>query len=74
LIWGACLISLALAVLFFESDAEDKTLILNLKTSPKYALALAFVFMVIIVSISYLFIFVGKTLMADLYVVLAVRQ
>lgn len=74
LLWGSSLISLALAVLIFESDTEDKALILNLKTSPKYALTLAFVFMIIVVSIAYLFVFIGKTLTAELYAGSAVRQ
>lgn len=74
LIWGLSLSSLALAVLVFESDANEKYLVLNLKTSPKYALTLAFMFMVIAVGVAYLFVFISKTLMADIYAGSAVRE
>ena len=73
IILGILFISLAVAMLLFESDSEENHLTLSLKASPKYALALAFVFMVVSAGVVFLFIFVGKIYAADMRAASAMR-
>lgn len=67
LIYGALIATVALGMLYKESDMEGKLLNLSLKASPKFALALAFVFMVVSAGVVFLFVFVGKVYVADIY-------
>ena len=57
---GSLLSAVALAVLLQEGSAEERTINLSLRTSPKFALALAFVFMVVSAGVVFIFIFLGK--------------
>lgn len=66
--------ALAMSALHFESEAEDRKLILSLKASPKFALSLAFLFMVISAGVVFLFVFIGKAYIADLSIGFAVRK
>lgn len=63
---GALLSSLALGVLFHESETEEQYWNFSLKASPKFALTLAFIFMVVSAGVAFLFVFVGKVFVADL--------
>jgi len=73
LLIGALLLSLAFAVLLWESGSEERYLHLSLKAAPKFALALAFIFMVVSAGVAFLFVFMGKVFLADVYAGQAVR-
>lgn len=57
--------SFTLAVLQYESEADDAYLHLSFASSPKYALALAFVFLVVSAGVAFTFSFIGKAFWAD---------
>lgn len=66
-IYGALMATVAVGMIYKESEIEGKSLNLSLKASPKFALALAFVFMVVSAGVVFLFVFVGKAYLADIY-------
>lgn len=74
IIFSVLILSLAVAMLLDESEAEENFTALSLKASPKYALALAFVFMVISAGVVFLLIFLGKVYMADIKAGSAIRE
>ena len=67
LMMGILIGTLAITAVFWESGAEEKSLSLSLKASPKFALTLAFIFMVVSAGVVYLFVFMGKVFLADIY-------
>lgn len=70
---GALLSIMALRVLLWESQSEQKWLNLSFKATPKFALTLAFLFMVVSAGVAAVFVFMGKLYMADMYAGRAVR-
>lgn len=70
---GSLLSILALRVLLWESQSEQKWLNLSFKATPKFALTLAFLFMVVSAGVAAVFVFMGKLYMADMYAGRAVR-
>lgn len=70
---GAIISFLALRVLLWESQSEQKWLNLSFKATPKFALTLAFLFMVVSAGVAAVFVFMGKVYMADIYAGSAVR-
>lgn len=70
---GTLLSIMALRVLFWESQSEQKWLNLSFKATPKFALTLAFIFMVVSAGVAAVFVFMGKVYMADISAGRAVR-
>lgn len=70
---GSFLSIMALRVLLWESQSEQKWLNLSFKATPKFALTLAFLFMVVSAGVAAVFVFMGKLYMADMYAGRAVR-
>ena len=70
---GALLSIMALRVLLWESQSEQKWLNLSLKATPKFALTLAFIFMVVSAGVAAVFVFMGKVYLADISAGRAVR-
>jgi tetratricopeptide (TPR) repeat protein len=70
---GALLSVMALRVLLWESQSEQKWLNLSFKATPKFALTLAFIFMVVSAGVAAVFVFMGKVYMADISAGRAVR-
>lgn len=74
LIYGVLLMSLAVAILYFESNARRDFINFSLKASPKFALALAFIYLLIFASVVFLFVFFGKIYVADLKMGSALKE
>jgi tetratricopeptide (TPR) repeat protein len=70
---GTLLSIMALRVLLWESQSEQKWLNLSFKATPKFALTLAFIFMVVSAGVAAVFVFMGKVYMADISAGRAVR-
>ena len=70
---GSLLSIMALRVLLWESQSEQKWLNLSFKATPKFALTLAFLFMVVSAGVAAVFVFMGKVYMADISAGGAVR-
>ncbi len=70
---GSLLSIMALRVLLWESQSEQKWFNLSFKATPKFALTLAFLFMVVSAGVAAVFVFMGKVYMADIYAGRAVR-
>lgn len=70
LLTGVLAVSLAVAVMLWESDGPEQGRYFNLslKSSPQFALVLAFVSLTATAGVAFLFSFVGKALMADILV------
>ncbi len=73
-LYGVVIASLALTALFLENKIESGKVDLSLKTSPQYALVLAFIFTVVTAGIVYLLVFVGKVVVADARLGLAMKD
>ncbi len=71
---GTLLSIMALRVLLWESQSEQKWLNLSFKATPKFALTLAFIFMVVSAGVAAVFVFMGKVYMADISAGRAVRD
>lgn len=70
---GTLISIMALRVLLWESQSEQKWLNLSFKATPKFALTLAFIFMVVSAGVAAVFVFMGKVYMADISAGRAVR-
>lgn len=70
---GTLLSIMALRVLLWESQSEQKWFNLSLKATPKFALTLAFIFMVVSAGVAAVFVFMGKVYLADISAGRAVR-
>lgn len=64
---GMLVCVVAVAILFHESNAEQRGMYFSLTASPKYALPMAFFFLVLASSVVFLFVFAGKIFFADIF-------
>lgn len=64
----------ALAVIFKESETEERHISLSLRVPPEFALALVFIFVIMASGIIFLFLSLGKIYAADIYASDAARK
>lgn len=66
--------SLAMAVIFSESDREDDYFELSVQASPKFALAMSFISLLLMVGVAFVFVLMGQVFVADIYAGTGARQ